>query len=319
MMMNSTKNLYKFSPGTVIIGKWNKNKYKIIRELGEGATGTVYLVESHNRYAALKMSRDSMAITSEVNVLKVFTKVQDSLLGPSLIEMDDWEINKESLPFYVMEYVKGKELLAFMSTKDFSWSGVLILQLLNDLHQMHEAGWIFGDLKPENLIVTDPPYKIRCIDVGGTTMRGRALKEYTKFFDRGYWGLGTRKAEPSYDLFAVAMIMINICYPKRFPKKEGGLVQLRKIIQQTIKLKPFENILIHALTGKYATASEMRIDLLQLLTKLDKHPSPMIQQGHPKSRVLLKKKKKESHFFETIVITTIISFIYVIYIVGQLL
>ncbi len=135
--------------------------------------------------------------------------------------MDDWEINKESLPFYVMEYVKGKELLAFMSTKDFSWSGVLILQLLNDLHQMHEAGWIFGDLKPENLIVTDPPYKIRCIDVGGTTMRGRALKEYTKFFDRGYWGFGTRKAEPSYDLFAVAMIMINICYPKRFPKKRG--------------------------------------------------------------------------------------------------
>ena len=40
-------------------------------------------------------------------------------------------------------------------------------------------------------------------------------------------GLGSRKAEPGYDLFAVAMIMINTAYPNRFNKKEGGILQLR--------------------------------------------------------------------------------------------
>ena len=84
----------------------------------------------------------------------------------------------------------------------------------NDLDKLHENGWVFGDLKPENLIVTGPPPKIRCIDVGGTTIQGRAIKEFTEFYDRGYWGLGSRKAEPTYDLFAVAMIMINTAYPK---------------------------------------------------------------------------------------------------------
>ena len=77
------------------------------------------------------------------------------------------------------------------------------------------------------------PSRIRCIDVGGTTIQGRAIKEFTEFYDRGYWGLGTRKAEPAYDLFAVAMIMINTAYPKRFNKKTGGISQLREAIRQT--------------------------------------------------------------------------------------
>ena len=88
---------------------------------------------------------------------------------------------------------------------------------------------MFGDLKPENLIVTGPPPSIRCIDVGGTTLQGRAIKEFTEFYDSGYWGLGTRKAEPGYDLFAVAMIMINTAYPKRFNKKDRGISVTKSI------------------------------------------------------------------------------------------
>ena len=34
-----------------------------------------------------------------------------------------------------------------------------VLQFLNDLDNLHENGWVFGDLKPENLIVTGPPPK----------------------------------------------------------------------------------------------------------------------------------------------------------------
>ena len=37
----------------------------------------------------------------------------------------------------------------------------------------------------------------------------------------------------AYDLFAVAMIMINTVYPNRFNKKEGGILQLRTQIKQS--------------------------------------------------------------------------------------
>lgn len=80
-----------------------------------------------------------------------------------------------------MEYIAGTDLLTFIKQNGTTWLPVLISQLLTDLDYLHKNGWVFGDLKPENLLVTKSPVKIRCIDVGGTTMQGRAIKEFTEF------------------------------------------------------------------------------------------------------------------------------------------
>src|SRR3954464_3351657 len=267
MMNHTLKNQCKVSPGTVITGKWHAREYTIIRELGFGANGVVYLAKHKDTQVALKMSDNGMSITSEVNVLKSFAKVQGHSLGPCLLDVDDWHWDNRRISFYAMEYIQGQDFLSFLQTKGPSWTSVLFLQLLNDLEQIHQNGWVFGDLKPENLIVTGPPPKIRCIDVGGTTIKGRAIKEFTEFYDRGYWGLGSRKADPGYDLFAVAMIMINTAYPKRFNKTTGGIVQLRDHINQNKQLKKFEVVILHALQGHYRSAEEMRNGLLQVITK----------------------------------------------------
>lgn len=268
MMNHTLKNPCKVSPGTIIKGKWHGNQYTIIKELGFGANGVVYLAKGRNGQVALKMSTNGMSITSEVNVLKSFAKVQGTpTLGPSLLDVDDWEVNRSKISFYVMDYLQGIDFLSFIEQKGKSWMPILILQLLNDLANLHDNGWVFGDLKPENLIVTGPPPKIRCIDVGGTTVRGRAIKEFTEFYDRGYWGLGSRKAEPSYDLFAVAMIMINTAYPKRFKKTIGGLKQLTEAICQKPELTKFNKVMIKALQGHYSTAIQMRTELLAQLTQ----------------------------------------------------
>src|SRR3954469_7319271 len=111
-MMNRTlKNQCKVSPGTIISGKWHLNKYTIIKELGFGANGIVYLAKYNHNQVALKMSDNGMSITSEVNVLKSFAKVQGSALGPSLIDVDDWQVTNGQISFYVMEYVEGPNLL----------------------------------------------------------------------------------------------------------------------------------------------------------------------------------------------------------------
>ncbi|KYD00908.1 putative serine/threonine-protein kinase yabT [Heyndrickxia sporothermodurans] len=330
MMMNNTlKNQYSFPSGTIVYGKWHHNRYTIVRELGSGANGIVYLAKSQNSFVALKMSDNSMSVTSEVNVLKAFKKVQGSTLGPSLLDIDDWERKTKKIPFYVMEYIQGPNLLTFIQTKGHSWTGVLILQLLNDLHRLHQEGWVFGDLKPENLIITDSPTKIRCIDVGGTTMQGRAIKEFTEFFDRGYWGAGTRKAEPSYDLFAVAMIIINLSFPLRFTKKGDGLDQLIKIVQMNSELNKYQNILIRALKGEYGTAQEMRKDLLKALSNDSHgiHKRKTVQKSKTKAarkpinrtRQGKRKQKKTTRVFETVCIVLIVSFLYFLYIYGQLL
>lgn len=321
-MNSSLKNLCKVQPGTIIEGKWHKNRYTILKELGFGANGIVYLAQFHNQRVALKMSDNGMSITSEVNVLKSFAKVQgSSSLGPSLIDVDDWATRNQTISFYVMEYIEGPDLLSFIKQKGTGWIEVLILQLLSDLHTLHEKGWVFGDLKPENLIVMGPPPRIRCIDVGGTTIQGRAIKEFTEFYDRGYWGLGTRKAEPTYDLFAVAMIMINTEYPKRFNKSTGGINQLQGMIRQAKSLHKYEQVIMNALKGNYPSAKEMRTDMLRSLNEPVKQVQPSSKRQVTRTAVQQNrqsKRKRKGGWVETTLIVMVISLLYVIYIYGQL-
>ncbi|MBU8908444.1 serine/threonine protein kinase [Desertibacillus haloalkaliphilus] len=309
-----------FAPGTKIVGKWHNKPYKIIKQLGSGATGSVYLADSQDGRIALKIGINNMAITSEVNVLKHFSKVQGQVLGPSLLDVDDLVSGGNQYPFYVMEYLKGQELLQFIQKRGDEWIGILVVQLLGDLDRLHRAGWVFGDLKPDNLIVVGPPARIRWFDVGGTTLLGRSIKEYTEFYDRGYWGQGTRKAEPSYDLFAVAMIMINCCYPSRFEKKsEKGIEQLKEAITAKSSLRPYEGVLMKALQGRYEHAQEMRKELVDAISSHTTYkPKPKRSQQRQAKRKR-ERKQKSSVFVEIFLVVSFILLAYILYLFGQLM
>lgn len=258
---------YRVQVGDSIQGKWNGNRYVVKSHLGSGAIGDVYLVQGDKGLAALKISTNNTSITSEVNVFRSFSKVRGCSLGPYLLDVDDWihPATRMLVSFYVMEYIEGINLYSFVQQRGEEWVPLLILQLLEDLEVLHQSGFVFGDLKPENLIVTEGTCRVRLLDVGGVTMKGRAIKEFTEFFDRGYWGIGTRKAEPSYDLFAVVMLMIAICYKGTYSKREGGYVQLEKLIQNHSLLRKVEKVLLEAVRGNYQSAIKMREELLRVV------------------------------------------------------
>ncbi|MGM7684099.1 protein kinase domain-containing protein [Cytobacillus sp. Hm23] len=312
--------------GTVIVGKWHKNKYKIKSLLGKGATGSVYLSESPTGLVAVKISDSSMSISSEVNVLKHFLRVRRSYLGPSLLDVDDWERRGFDSPtaFYVMEYIKGEALLQFIKRRGNEWIGILCLQLLAELDILHREGWVFGDLKPDNLLVTAPPPKIRLLDVGGTTLIGRSIKEFTEFFDRGYWGKGSRKAEPSYDLFAVAMIIINIAYPNRFSRSRNGGDELKNAIKSNVLLRKYSTVLENAIEGKYSSASNMRKDLLlvmnqQYVSNKQTTTNQSIKSSSISNRRKGGKRSKKKSFLEFTLLFLVIIVVYWLYIYSQLL
>ncbi|WP_053216920.1 protein kinase domain-containing protein [Virgibacillus senegalensis] len=254
-------------PGIIITGKWHKHQYKIIRKLGNGAVGTVYLCDHQGSRAALKISSSGSSITTEVNVLKTLQKVQGTgSLGPSLLDVDDWlHPSGTRFSFYVMEYVKGQDLSSFIRSNGSEWLGTFMMQLLGDLEQLHQSGWVFGDLKTDNLLVASSPPRVRWIDVGGTTQIGRSIKEYTEFFDRGYWNMGSRKAEPSYDLFAVAMVMLHVYHPARFDKGSHPEKTLMHKLGSTRQLKRYQGPLKKALKGSYSSSSQMKQEIASLL------------------------------------------------------
>jgi serine/threonine-protein kinase len=320
-------------------GKWNGNTYTLRKQLGKGANGIVYLAEASDGHVALKVSDDSLSITSEVNVLKSFSKAQSVTMGPSFFDTDDAFIPSANtkVSFYAMEYIKGPLLLQFVSEKGAEWIPVLMIQLLTSLSVLHQQGWIFGDLKPDNLIVTGPPARIRCIDVGGTTKEGRAIKEYTEFYDRGYWGYGTRRAEPSYDLFAVAMIMINCVHKKEFKKTSQPKEQLQSLIEGSPVLRKYKKVLGAALNGHYDSADEMKREMLAAGQKAvqrkqaGKNPTPTqsisrqrqqnMRQGKVTQTRYAPKKKgsKSGGLFETALIVISVLALYFAYIIFFLI
>lgn len=337
MMNNTTANqACKVSPGTIISGKWHGNHYQIIKPLGHGANGVVYLAKGKAGYSALKLSENSLSITSEVNVLKHFSKVRDSSLGPFLHDVDDWAKpgRQSAIAFYAMEYIQGPAYLDFIKGKGYEWISVLIIQLLSSLEELHKGGWIFGDLKPDNLIVSSSPVKLRFVDVGGTTQKGRAIKEFTDFFDRGYWGMGNRKADEGYDLFAAAMIIINSAYPKRFSRNGEGKQLLFRKIEEHPYLKKHKRLLQKAICGEYISAEAMKDDMIRSLEYGEKTASAPVKKqvsvnkkpvpapgstAAPKRRTQKRKKKRLTGFLDAVLVLTGLFVLYMLYIYHFLL
>ncbi|WP_455663022.1 protein kinase domain-containing protein [Pradoshia sp.] len=318
MMSHTVKRPCSFQIGTFITGKWHHNRYELQKELGFGANGIVYQAHSVQGTVAVKFSDNNATIASEVNVLKSFEKAQGDSLGPSLIDVDDYVVNGKVYPFYVMEFIQGDSLLTFLRKRGNDWLNILSLQLLTQLEQLHQLGWVFGDLKPENLIVQWPEQRIRFIDVGGTTQKGRAIKEYTEYFDRGYWGLGGRRAEPTYDLFSLAMVIMTAAYGKRVPKGDGGLKDLRERIKGKKELIIIEPVLLNAFAGKYASAGEMKRELADAIhKKASSYNRPAaVQTSRMQMRNGNGKQKKGRRMAETLFLILLVTLLYAIYMLG---
>ncbi|MGY4691870.1 protein kinase domain-containing protein [Salibacterium sp. K-3] len=330
MNSQSKNQAFDLAPGTAWTGKWNQNPYKIIRKLGKGANGAVYLADTRTGPKAVKIGENKMSLTSEVNVLRAFSKVRGNVLGPELLDVDDLIWRGEVYPFFCMEYLKGETLLDFARKRGTEWIPVFMVQLLGDLDRLHQEGWIFGDLKSDNLIITGPPSRVRWFDVGGTTRQGRAVKEYTEFYDRGSWGLGDRKAEPSYDLFAAAMIFMETEYPRRFKKPPGASAEktmalLRRYIKHSPALADYQNVLLRALKGDYPNAQIMKKDLIYTIEKQTsrKPPEPPSRKQKsgtpaPSRRTSASSSKEKPSYRTEIILTTSFLFLSsVLYFMGQ--
>ncbi|MFC7394745.1 protein kinase domain-containing protein [Scopulibacillus cellulosilyticus] len=317
MMNHSMKNQdINLASGTLITGKWHNRTYQIIKRLGSGAQGTVYLAHSPAGRVAVKFGKDRSSMTTEVNVLKKLSKVQGEPLGPSLYDVDDWVTYHSNISFYAMDYIHGISLVECLKIKGFDWACIFMLQLLQDLDRLHREGWIFGDLKPENLIVSGPRFRIRWLDVGGVTLIGRSVKEYTEFFDRGYWGFGHRKADAEYDLFAAAMILVYAAGGKRFEKQQNAQRQLLEYIKRHERLSLLQSVLIKAITGKYTRAKDMREELLQKISgtsssdKRNYYTKPAQPSRQTRQR---KKRRRKRGWKVTLMLGLFIAGLYILY------
>lgn len=265
------------APGTIIMGKWKRGSYVIQRMLGRGANGTVYLVRDsrQGRQYALKLGKDALDLQSEINVLTTLQNqgkqaaLQTNGVPSYLYEVDDFRLKDRDIPFYVMKYVKGEPLHLFIARNGAQWYGVAGLGVLNRLAELHDSGWVFGDLKPQNIMVASFG-ETELIDYGGVTKTGNSVKQFTEWYDRGYWNAGGRSADPQYDFFSFALLTIHILEGEALKTAAAKLPQLRSIseltgiIARSRNLRPYAGWLNSALRGEHKNSRRAALAWSQL-------------------------------------------------------
>ncbi len=244
-------------PGTIISGKWNGKQYKIIKLLGEGANGRVYLVERNQTCFALKMGFDWLDHQFEVNAIKA---QQRDGQAPLLLDADDFHWRGQNFSFYVMRYIDGQSPDAFLKKHGMECLSVIGLHLLRQLRKFHENGFVFGDLKPENVLVTKYG-EVQLVDYGGVSKAGSSVRQFTERYDRGYWGGGSRTADEGYDIFSFCVLCIQLTNPSglraaaeaSWERKPHHLLELAR---QTPPLSRWLPFFQKGLTGRFASSSE---------------------------------------------------------------
>lgn len=272
-------------------GRWNHKSYRIVRPLGQGANGAVYLATQAGKKLAVKIGQDPMDLLMEVNMLKSVQQVGNQQIGPLLCDVDDLLIDGVNRTFYSMEYLEGERLDRYVERVGSEWAPVLIVQLLARLEVLHGQGWVFGDLKPENVIITQADKQVRLVDFGGVTKMGNAVRQFTEEYDRGGWQAGNRRAEVSYDLFSLSVIMTRLMAGDGEWKKVGQqrrtIQALCDIIRENGSLYPYRVPLLKALHGMYPHAAVMRQDLLAAIRQRNAPPSSKQKRSGSVASVLL--------------------------------
>ncbi|MCZ8517584.1 serine/threonine protein kinase [Paenibacillus filicis] len=256
---------WSLSPGSIVQGRWNRNSYQVERQLGEGANGKVYLVRRNKSLYALKIGFDPLDHQSEVNALKTISGSSTSFNG-FLLESDNFTREGQDVSFCVIRYIRGKSISEYLKQHGRDWLPLIGLHLLRKLNELHSQGFVFGDLKPENVLVCDYG-SVELIDFGGVTAKGRSVKQFTEVFDRGFWNAGSRSADEAYDLFAFAVLLLSAAdRQRRLQGFKTMLPQNRNpetlldMLKSAQELEPVAPVLRRALQGQYSSSKQALAD-----------------------------------------------------------
>ena len=138
-------------PGTQI------GAYRILRPIGEGGMGTVYLAEhtTLGRRAALKVLHPMLSVRDEM-VMRFFNEARaaSAISDPGIVQIFDVGRHVDGCAYIVMELLEGEPLdrrLRRVGALPAMDAVRVIRQVANSLGAAHARGIVHRDIKPENI------------------------------------------------------------------------------------------------------------------------------------------------------------------------
>ena len=164
--------------------------YKLLREIGEGGFGVVYLAEQQQtlrRQVALKILKPGMDTRQVVARFEAERQALALMDHPNIARVLDGGETDSGRPFFVMELVEGVSITDFCDRDHLPVRQRLeiFVVVCQAVQHAHQKGIIHRDLKPSNVLVArqDGRPVAKVIDFGVSKAMGRKLTERTLFTD----------------------------------------------------------------------------------------------------------------------------------------
>ncbi|MCB9639736.1 MAG: serine/threonine protein kinase [Myxococcales bacterium] len=255
MIANSSQEL---TPGQRIT-----SRYIVVKSLGSGGMGQVYLVQDTLRNQEVALKRLHPHLASDPKLQQRFLeeiKIAERLVHPGFLKIlgVDQDADRGEL-FYLMEYLPGKTLeVALKERGDQPFSLQEAIRLLKPLGEaldaLHQMGVIHRDLKPSNIYLPDDGHP-RLMDLG----IARILQEPGKHTLPTNAGIGTayymapeqlrgQTISTASDIFSFGVLayeMLTGQLPIGIPKPPSRLVStlsqsIDQILFQALDADPHE-------------------------------------------------------------------------------
>jgi eukaryotic-like serine/threonine-protein kinase len=221
-------------------------KYSIIREVGRGSSGTVYL--SHDPYygrdVAIKLYKEPGGDDeAEQNIARKMFFNEAQMVGrlqhPNILPL--YDAGEEDGRYYVvMEHIHGARTLSAYCRPDNLLPVDEVVRIIfsatRAMHYAHTRGVVHRDIKPSNIMLT-VDHEVRVIDFGIALWRDTEISVIQGVAGSpSYMSPEQVKAEeigPASDLYALGAVMYELLTGWR-PFKASNLARLlHKIVYAT--------------------------------------------------------------------------------------
>ncbi len=145
--------------------------YQLLQEIGRGGMAIVYLAEKQysdfSQRFALKIIKKGLDTEEIIRRFRHERRILARLRHPNITQIIDAGITDEGLPFFVMEYVEGEQLLSYIQRKQLPLAERLGLfkQVVQAISFAHQLLIIHRDIKPSNILV-DANGQVKLLDFG---------------------------------------------------------------------------------------------------------------------------------------------------------
>ncbi|MCE9601284.1 MAG: protein kinase [Gemmatimonadetes bacterium] len=172
-----------------LLGSVIADRYHILKKLGEGGMGTVYLAEhvKMGRKSALKVMNPGM--NTDPDAIARFNREASNasrLSHPNICGIYDFGETPDGMIYLAMEFIEGSSLTSLIEKAGQlapPRAASIVHQTADALQVAHDAGIVHRDLKPDNIMVArnrDGTDLVKVVDFGIAKASSSDAQKVTK-------------------------------------------------------------------------------------------------------------------------------------------